>query len=265
MKHRTVLLIHVALCVFIATLIVVASGCSTSESNLSRPAKTSVKSTSSIGGAGKDTTSSTVSTTTPLKALSRASERGEVIRVIDGDTIEVRLTDGQVRRVRYIGIDTPERSEDLYTEAKRANAKLVEGKEVRLIKDVSETDRYGRLLRYVYTGDTFVNAELVRQGYAAAATYPPDVAYAEYFVKLAAEAREKGVGLWSDDTRRAPPETTLKKPQSQSLGAYIGNRNSRVFHLPSCRSLPAPHNQVPLANRNEAVRAGYSPCGICKP
>ena len=189
----------------------------------------------------------------------------QVLRVIDGDTIEVRLTDGQVRKVRYIGIDTPERSEDLYTEATRANAGLVDGKEVSLVKDVSETDRYGRLLRYVYVGETFINAELVRQGYAAAATYPPDVAYAGYFVKLAAEAREKGVGLWSSETGRAPPETTSKQTQGQSPGAYIGNRNSKKFHIPSCRTLPAPHNQVPLASRDEAVQAGYVPCGNCNP
>ncbi|MDI6815919.1 MAG: thermonuclease family protein [Actinomycetota bacterium] len=232
------LLLSITLHILIILFVAVAAGCSVSDSNLS----------------------------TKSKANDYETPRtGKVVRIIDGDTIEVRLTDGQVRKVRYIGIDTPERSEDLYTEATRANARLVDGKEVSLVKDISETDRYGRLLRYVYVGETFINAELVRQGYAAAATYPPDVAYADFFVKLAAEAREKGVGLWSDDTGRAPPETTLKKPQSQSLGAYIGNRNSRVFHLPSCRSLPAPHNQVLLASRDEAVRAGYSPCGICRP
>ena len=130
MKPQTDLLIRVALGVLLAMLIALASGCSTSESNLSHTSRTSVKNTPSTGEVGNDTTNSTVPTTTSPKTRPGVSERGEVTRVIDGDTIEVRLTDGQVRRVRYIGIDTPERSEDLYTEATRANAKLVEGKEI---------------------------------------------------------------------------------------------------------------------------------------
>jgi micrococcal nuclease len=221
--------------------------------------------TSSAGEVSGDTSGKTQSAESAPKSPPGVKERGDVIRVIDGDTIEVRLTDGQVRRVRYIGIDTPERSEDLYTEATRANSRLVDGEEVGLVKDVSETDRYGRLLRYVYAGDTFVNAELVREGYAAAATYPPDVAYADYFVKLAAEARDKGVGLWSSETGRAPPETISKNTQVQSPGAYIGNRNSKTFHLPSCRTLPAPHNRVRFKSRDEAVLGGYVPCGNCNP
>ena len=129
-------------------------------------------------------------------------EIAQVIRVIDGDTIEVGLH-GLAYRVRYIGMNTPEMDEFCGPEAKVFNAGLVEGQTVRLVKDVSETDRYGRLLRYVYVGDIFVNAELVRQGYANAATYPPDVAYADLFVQLEAEARTAGRGCWA-----APPTPT---------------------------------------------------------
>lgn len=123
-------------------------------------------------------------------------EPARVMRVVDGDTIDVRLS-GSKETVRYIGIDTPERVECYYREATAKNAELVAGKEVRLVKDVSETDRYERLLRYVYSGDLFVNAELVRLGYAAAATVPPDVRNAGLFVGLAREAREAQRGLWS--------------------------------------------------------------------
>jgi len=117
-------------------------------------------------------------------------------RVIDGDTIE--LAGGA--RVRYIGIDTPEMSghrECYATEATAKNRELVEGKRVALRKDVSETDRYGRLLRYVYlpTGE-MVNATLVREGYAVASTFPPDVMFADLFVELEREAREAARGLW---------------------------------------------------------------------
>jgi micrococcal nuclease len=100
----------------------------------------------------------------------------QVTNIVDGDTIDV-LINGAEYRVRYILVNTPERGELFYSEATAANAALVSGQTVTLVEDVSETDRYGRLLRYVYLADgTFVNEELVRQGYAQIATFPPDVA-----------------------------------------------------------------------------------------
>lgn len=127
--------------------------------------------------------------------------QAQVIRVIDGDTIEVVVV-GQTYKVRYIGIDTPETKhptkpvEPYGPEAAAKNEELVGGKIVGLEKDVSETDRYGRLLRYVYVGDLMVNAELVRLGYAQVSTYPPDVRYQDLFLQLQWEAREAGRGLW---------------------------------------------------------------------
>ncbi len=100
----------------------------------------------------------------------------KVVRVIDGDTIEI----AGGAHVRYIGMDTPEtypKVEFYGPEAKAKNIELVEGKLVTLEKDVSETDKYGRLLRYVYVDGVFVNGELVRLGYAEAVSYPPDTRY----------------------------------------------------------------------------------------
>jgi len=119
-----------------------------------------------------------------------------VTQVIDGDTITI---EGGYR-VRYIGIDTPEvhpELEDLGMEAWQANRQLVEGKKVRLERDITETDKYGRLLRYVFAGDIFVNGELVRQGLAQAKAYPPDTKYQDYLEQMEAEAREAGRGIWS--------------------------------------------------------------------
>jgi micrococcal nuclease len=118
-----------------------------------------------------------------------------VTRVIDGDTIEVSIS-GVVEKVRYIGIDTPEIGKPFFKESTEANRRMVDGKTVTLVKDVSERDRYGRLLRYVYVGELFVNAELLHQGYAQVATYPPDVEYVNFFLQLQREAREAGRGLW---------------------------------------------------------------------
>jgi len=118
-----------------------------------------------------------------------------VTHVVDGDTIEVEI-EGLMYSLRYIGIECPEPGQYGCDEATQANRQLVEGKTVRLAKDVSDTDQHGRLLRYVYLGDIFVNAELIRSGYATAWTYPPDVAFSDLFVQLESEAREAGLGLW---------------------------------------------------------------------
>ena len=124
-----------------------------------------------------------------------------VTRVIDGDTIEVNIA-GTIYKVRYIGIDTPELDDKrpeftaLAQEATRYNQQLVERKTVRLEKDITETDKYDRLLRYVYVGDIFVNAELVSQGLAWAISYPPDIKYQDYLGALEAEARQAGRGIW---------------------------------------------------------------------
>ena len=111
-----------------------------------------------------------------------------VTRIIDGDTIDVEVN-GTGYRVRYIGMNTTERGEVCTNEATAANTALVQGNTVTLVRDISETDRYGRLLRYVYADGVFVNAELVAQGYAEAADYPPDSRFADYFANLEQEAR----------------------------------------------------------------------------
>jgi micrococcal nuclease len=115
-----------------------------------------------------------------------------VQRGIDGDTVV--LAGGA--RVRYIGIDTPERGEPFFDVATEYNRRLVEGKRVQLLKDESDTDRFGRLLRYVLAGDILVNAELVREGLADAKRYEPDVKFADCFDALMQEARENQRGIW---------------------------------------------------------------------
>ncbi len=115
-----------------------------------------------------------------------------VTKVIDGDTIVI---EGGTH-VRYIGIDSPERDEPYYAEAMQMNEDLVEGKEVRLESDVTDKDEYGRLLRYVYAGDTFVNAEMVRQGWAWSTAFPPDIKYQGYLEAMENEAKQLKRGFW---------------------------------------------------------------------
>jgi micrococcal nuclease len=132
------------------------------------------------------------------------SDAARVVRVVDGDTVVVR-TGGREERVRYIGVDTPESVKPgtpvqcFAKAASAANKRLVEGREVRLVRDAEARDRYGRTLAYVYrkSDGLFVNAELVRRGYAKPMTIPPNVAHALELRRLAAAARRQGRGLWS--------------------------------------------------------------------
>lgn len=148
-----------------------------------------------------------------LKSESQTDKAEEqlfkVVKVVDGDTIA--LENGEV--VRYIGIDTPETVHPskpvqcFGKEASEKNKELVEGKMVKLEKDVSERDKYGRLLRYVWVNGIFVNDYLVREGYAYVSTYPPDVKYSEQFLKAQQEARENKKGLWASCGEETKTET----------------------------------------------------------
>ena len=126
-----------------------------------------------------------------------------VVEVVDGDTVKVVL-EGRRESIRYIGIDTPESRRpgapvECFARAATAyNRRLVDGEAVILRTDVEPRDRYGRLLAYVYRrrDRLFVNAALVREGYATVLTIPPNVAHAEEFVRLQRLARRAGRGLW---------------------------------------------------------------------
>ena len=131
---------------------------------------------------------------------------GQVIRVVDGDTVHVRVGN-RVEKVRYIGINTPETNHPTRGEepggraATAVNSRLVGDRTVRLEPDVQTRDHYGRLLAYVWVngpgGELMVNAEMVRLGYAQVMTVPPNVRHAELFRKLQADAREHRRGLWA--------------------------------------------------------------------
>lgn len=122
-----------------------------------------------------------------------------VVKVIDGDTIE--LANGE--KVRYIGIDTPEsvhpqKSVECFAlQASKYNKDLVLDKVVKLEKDFSDRDKYGRLLRYVYVDDKFVNLDLVAGGYAYSVSYPPDIKYQNIFENAEQMAMDRGEGLWT--------------------------------------------------------------------
>lgn len=180
-----------------------------------------------------------------------------VARVQDGDT--VLLEDG--RKVRLLGIDTPELEKDgrpadfLAHKAKKALADLAEGKRVRLEFDELRYDRYGRTLAYLFLPNGVnLSRELVRQGLARVYTIAPNLRYREEFVAAQQEAIRARRGIWIQALKQDEPH-------------YLANKNSHILHRPSCPQgqKTAPANRVKIDSKTEALLQGYSPCRSCKP
>lgn len=215
-------------------------------------------------------------TATPIPTPTRS--QAQVLQVIDGDTIEVSMG-GKTYKVRYIGIDAPETKQPekpvewMGEEAAAKNEELVSGKIVELEKDVSETDKYGRLLRYVWVGDLMVNAEVVRLGFANVSTYPPDVRYQDLFLKMQQEAREAERGLWGPTPTPLPPTPVPECPAAayfpanlcEGCPAYIASYKREPFHYPWCQWAQkiSPANLQCFYSREGAIAAGYRPCKVC--
>jgi len=147
-------------------------------------------------------TSTITPTPTVINVLgTNENQTFKVVRIVDGDTIEIEGGE----KIRYIGINTPEIDDKdpiklcFAEKAALKNKELVEEKQISLVKDVSETDKYGRLLRYVYIGDIFINDFLMRQGFAQISTYPPDVKFKQQFQEAEQEARQNKRGLWGEE------------------------------------------------------------------
>jgi micrococcal nuclease len=172
----------------------------------------------------------------------------KVTRVIDGDTIEIEPStssgQGARQKVRYLGIDTPETVDPrkpvqcFGIEAAKKNKELVEGKTVRLEKDITDKDKYGRLLRYIYVGDIFVNLELVKQGFAFSYTYPPDVKHQEEILAAERAAREANLGLWKACPVTASPTISSQEtPKGEcDIKGNISSSGEKIYHLPGCGS-----------------------------
>ena len=195
----------------------------------------------------------------------------KVERVIDGDTIEIKGGE----KVRYIGIDTPETLDPrkpvqcFGIEASKKNKELVEGKTVRLEKDITNRDKYNRLLRYIWIDDTLLNLELVEQGFAYSYSYPPDIKYQEEIIKAQEEARKNNRGLWSScqsDERVSGAASTLLSEETGKGGCVIkGNINSsgeKIYHLLGCGSysktkIDESRGEKLFCSESEAQEAGW--------
>lgn len=190
-------------------------------------------------------------------------ESAKVVRVVDGDTIEIE--GGQT--VRYIGIDTPETVHPQKTvecfgrEASNKNKELVEGKFVQLEKDVSEVDKYGRLLRYIYVDGVFVNELLVREGFAHASSYPPDVKYQDLLNSAQSEAQSQNVGLWAG-CRGESGTTAIFQEGCAIKGNISFSTGEKIYHMPGQEyydktSIDESKGERWFCTEEEAQKAGW--------
>lgn len=206
--------------------------------------------------------------------FSPTTMRGEeaiIIKIIDGDTAELKTGE----KVRYIGIDTPESVapnkpvECFAKEAYEKNKTLVEGKTVVLVKDASDKDRYGRLLRYVYVGDVFLNAELVQNGYAKAIAYPPDTRFAEIFTALEKEAKEKKLGLWKVCENKISVKNSTSSVTDCVIKGNISANGDKIYHLPNCpyyakTAIDEKKGEKFFCSEEEAVSSGWRKALNCQ-
>lgn len=180
----------------------------------------------------------------PFAAALPPAFRAECTRIVDGDTIDVAHA-GETVRIRLEGIDCPERDQPFAEEARALTALLVEGKTVEVI--AKEKDAYGRTAARVFVDGRDLSAELLKAGLATH--------YRKYnsdwlLASLERQARAEGAGMWG--TAPAP-------------AVYHGNVRSRVFHSPACPHYDCPDCTRRFGSRDEALAAGFRPCGRCRP
>jgi micrococcal nuclease len=173
-----------------------------------------------------------------------------VKRNVSGELI--KLSTGE--KVRYIGVDAPADGEFFFEECRQANKKLVDQKSITIEYDARRKDGNGDLLGYVYAGDVFVNAQLLKNGFGIAYIVPPNQKYAGLFISLQKDARKNRRGIWA-----------FEGPQDETY--YIASKGSRKFHRPGCRLARelSFDKRVIFRSRVEALDKGYSQDWRCNP
>ncbi len=187
-------------------------------------------------------------------ATQSVPDEGVVTKVYDGDTIQ--LDSGH--RVRYTGIDTAEVGEEYHDNATRLNSQLVLGKKVRLEYDKEHSDRYDRLLAYVFViengKEVLANKRIVEEGFAGMYYARPQMRYFKELLEAQRIAIKKKLGLW---------RYRLLETENE----YVGSKKSYTFHRKYCKSISKlkPSNKVKFVSKADAYMQGYSACRSCKP
>lgn len=204
---------------------------------------------------------------------------GKVVNVSDGDTIKV-LHNGQQVKVRLYGIDCPEKAQAYGQKAREMTASMVAGRTVDI--EVKDTDRYGRSVGLVSIDGVSLNEAMVRNGYAWVYRQYCKERFCSDWIDLESMARQQQKGMWADphiippwDWRHSGGKQQVSRPslgadkgqvqQKDVAGVYHGNVRSHKFHRPGCQHYNCKNCTAVFKSREEAISAGYSPCGICRP
>ena len=198
----------------------------------------------------------------------------QVIKVIDGDTIDI-LYYGKKERIRMLCVDTPEsvhpdqtRNTPMGIKASNYTKSRLTGKTVDLeFEGQRKRGNYGRLLAYVLLDGHNFNVELVRQGWSPYYTkYGSSEKHHDEFLSAEREAKAKALNIWASGQRNISQSEPGKiKTRPTLTGQYHGNIKSHVFHAPGCRHYNCKNCVRIFNSRDEAIRAGFKPCGMCKP
>ncbi|MBM7690948.1 micrococcal nuclease [Peribacillus deserti] len=223
----------------------------------------------------------------PVKGL-----KAMVVHIVDGDTIDVKLTNGKNERVRLILVDTPETKhprlgvQPFGKEASAFTSTNLIAREVTLEIDAEERDQYGRLLAYVWAGDKLYNQILIDQGLARVAVYPPNTKYVDQFREAEDKARKAKKGIWSienyaeedgyhsEANETSPTDSSVKSSSTGSSyenkpgddtekntscsGKIKGNANSKIYHVPGGSHYESTtDNIVWFCSEQEAKDSGY--------
>jgi micrococcal nuclease len=178
------------------------------------------------------------------------AENYTVTKIYSGNRIKTRAG----VKVQYIGLDVPGDGRFFFDECKMANKNLVDKKEITIEFDFNKRKNNKELLGYVYVGDVFVNARLLKNGFAIAYIQPPNQKYADLFIALQKEARKQRRGIWA-----------FEDPSDEPY--YAGSKSSRKFHRPGCRIAKdmSFDKRVVFRNKDEALNKGYAPDWRCNP
>ena len=195
-------------------------------------------------------------------------------KIIDGDTIDVTTPSKKTIRIRLYGVDTPEKSQAFGQKAKQFTSSMVGGKQVNV--NVTGTGPYGRDIGIIHVGGKCLNEELLKHGFAWVYSRYCKEDFCRKWRAFETRAKVNKVGLWGDPHSQAPwdfrrkakggaKNTSKIKKAPVSAGAYHGNAGSHTFHQPGCRYYNCKSCTVMFGSREEAIKAGFKPCGICNP
>lgn len=196
-----------------------------------------------------------------LSGCSSSGLTGEVTYVVDGDTIDVKLEDGTVERIRLLLIDTPETKHptigvEPYGPEASAFTSRLEGERVELELDVAERDRYGRLLAYVWHDGEMFNEKLLEEGFARVAVYPPNTKYVDEFREIEDSAKINELGIWSEENYQAAEETE-EPDEGCTIKGNINSRGDKIYHTESSSHYEQTIPEAWFCSEQEALDAGF--------